>query len=133
MARRDAPGGELNGFLDAGSHIKGELHFDDTFRVDGKITGKATSSGDLVVGEGGLVDGETDVGRLFVSGTVRGSVVASGRVEISPGGKVYAELSTPSLVIHDGAFFEGQCAMANAGKKSPTAVPKTASGGANGS
>jgi cytoskeletal protein CcmA (bactofilin family) len=69
----DEAKGELNGFLDAGSHIQGELHFEDTFRIDGKVTGKIQSAGDLVVGEKGEVDGEIYVGRLFVSGSVKGS------------------------------------------------------------
>ena len=30
--------GDLNGFLDAGSHMHGELRFEDTFRIDGKLT-----------------------------------------------------------------------------------------------
>ena len=103
--------GSFNGFLDSGSHIRGELQFDDEFRVDGKLTGKVTSKGDLVIGEGGVVDGEINVGRVFVSGTLKGNVDASRQVEISPGGKVYAELNTVSLIIQDGAIFEGSCTM----------------------
>lgn len=104
-------GGDLNGFLDAGSHIQGDLLFEDTFRVDGKVTGKILSDGDLVVGVGGEVDGEVVVGTIFVSGTLRGRVKATKRLEIASGGRVYATLETPSLVIEDGAFFEGQSAM----------------------
>ena len=54
MFKGDEAKGELNGFLDAGSHIQGELHFEDTFRIDGKVTGKIQSAGDLVVGERGV-------------------------------------------------------------------------------
>ena len=48
--------GELNGFLDEGSKIRGELRFEDTFRIDGQLDGKTTSKGDLIVGEKGRVD-----------------------------------------------------------------------------
>lgn len=113
--KSDRSQGELNGFLDAGSHIQGELHFEDTFRVDGRLTGKVVSKGDLVVGERGEIDGEIEVGRVFISGTVRGSVQASQRVEITAGARAYANLKTPSLVIEDGAFFEGGCAMVRSG------------------
>jgi cytoskeletal protein CcmA (bactofilin family) len=108
MARQK--GGELNGFLDAGSSIQGELHFEDTFRVDGKVAGKVVSRGDLVVGEGGEVDAEVHVGRVFVSGTLKGRVEAA-RIELAPGCRVHAELVTPSLVIEDGAFVQGRCSM----------------------
>lgn len=103
--------GDLNGFLDAGSHMTGELHFEDTFRIDGKLTGSIVSEGELIVGERGDVDGEIRVRRVFVSGTVRGTLRASERVEVTSAGKVFADLYTPSLMIEDGALFEGQCSM----------------------
>jgi len=108
---KDNTRGDLNGFLDAGSHINGELHFEDTFRVDGKVTGKVVSEGDLVVGEEGEVDGEIAVGRAFISGMVRGAINASGRVELTAGAKVYAEIEAPVLVIEEGGFFEGTSRM----------------------
>ncbi len=108
---KDSARGDLNGFLDAGSHIKGELHFEDTFRVDGSLKGKVVSKGDLVVGEQGEVDGEVQVGRAFVSGVVRGSISATNRAELTAGGKVYADIQTPTLVVEEGAHFEGNCRM----------------------
>lgn len=123
--KSDESQGDLNGFLDAGSHMQGELRFEDTFRVDGRLTGKILSDGDLVVGEGGQIDGEVRVGRVYISGVVKGTVHASRRVEIGPRGKVYAEVQTSSLVIEDGAYFEGQCTMVREGEPSKeVAVPK---------
>lgn len=108
--------GDLNGFLDAGSHMQGELRFEDTFRIDGKLTGKVMSKGDLIVGEGGRIEGEVQVGRVYISGMVKGIIQAARRVEIGPRGKVFAEVHTASLVIEDGAFFQGHCAMARGSK-----------------
>jgi cytoskeletal protein CcmA (bactofilin family) len=101
---------QLNGFLDAGSHLRGDLHFEDTFRIDGKLTGKVDSAGDLYVGERGEVEGEVKVGRLFVSGRVR-AVVQAQRIEVAPGGQLRGEVETPTLVIDEGAIFEGQSRM----------------------
>lgn len=114
---------DLNGFLDAGSHFHGELTFEASFRVDGKLTGKVRSGGSLVVGEGGEVDGEIKAGQIFVSGTLRGAVEATERLQIAPGGRVLAEIVTPSLVIEDGAIFEGKCTMTGDGG---VAVPRAA-------
>lgn len=113
--KSDSPPGELNGFLDHGSRIDGELHFDTTFRVDGKITGKVVSDGNLIVGEGGEIEGEVRVGQIFVSGTVRGEVHAAQRVQLAAPAKAFADLFTPSLVIEDGAVFEGRCSMSREG------------------
>jgi cytoskeletal protein CcmA (bactofilin family) len=103
--------GNLNGFLDAGSHLEGKLHFEDTFRADGRMTGTVQSDGDLIVGVGGEVDGEILVGRLFVSGVVRGIVRTTRLVEITAKGRVQADIYTPSLVVEDGGHFEGRCFM----------------------
>ena len=101
---------QLNGFLDAGSHLRGDLHFEDTFRIDGKLTGKVDSTGDLYVGERGEVEGEVKVGRLFVTGKVD-AVVHADRVEVAPGGQLRGQVETPTLVIDEGAIFEGQSRM----------------------
>lgn len=103
--------GDLNGFLDAGSQMEGELRFEDTFRVDGKLKGTIVSQGDLIVGEAGEIDAEVRVRRAFVSGIVRGTIRTAVRMEITSKGRVMADLFTPSLSIEDGAFFEGRCSM----------------------
>lgn len=133
--KNDGAQGELNGFLDRGSHLDGELRFENSFRVDGKLSGKVVSTGSLVVGDGGEVDADVEVGQVFVSGVLRGSVTASGRIQIAAGGKVFADLSTPTLVIEDGALFEGRCAMTGtprgtgaeeSAERTPKLVPKAA-------
>jgi len=121
--KSDGKQSDLNGFLDCGSHLQGELRFDASFRVDGKLTGKVDSQGDLIVGETGEIDGEIKVGQIFVSGTVRGAIQAVKRVQIAPSGKVFAEIDTPALVIEDGAVFEGRCAMSRDGARE-AAKPK---------
>lgn len=138
--KSDGKQSDLNGFLDKGSHIEGNLRFQTTFRIDGKFTGKVHSDGDLVVGDGGEVEGDLVVGQVFISGTVRGTIRAARRVQITPTGKVSAEIDTASLVIEDGALFEGTCTMsreaakpagsgaATAAGNSPKLVPKAAQG-----
>ncbi|MEO8276509.1 MAG: polymer-forming cytoskeletal protein [Thermoanaerobaculia bacterium] len=104
--------GDLSGFLDVGSHFDGELRFEQSFRVDGKVTGTVRSEGDLVVGEKGEIDGEIRVGRLFVSGIVRGEVFASRRLSIHPRGRVEGTIHARALIIEEGGVLEGQSSMA---------------------
>ena len=103
--------GELNGFLDKGSSFKGELEFDDTMRIDGKFNGRITSKNELIVGESAHIEGDIHVGRVAISGTVIGKIVADQRVEIHRNGKVYSDIDTPALVIEEGAIFQGNCVM----------------------
>ncbi|HEX2223342.1 MAG TPA: polymer-forming cytoskeletal protein [Thermoanaerobaculia bacterium] len=127
--KTDGKQSDLNGFLDKGSHIEGNLRFQTTFRIDGKFTGKIHSDGDLVVGDGGEVEGDLVVGQAFISGTVRGSIRATRRVQITPTGKVFAEIDTASLSIEDGALFEGTCTMNREAAK-PAAAGSVSGGGA---
>src|ERR1051325_5245049 len=103
--------GELNGFLDRGASFKGEMEFEDTMRIDGKFNGKITSKNELIVGESAHIDGDIHVGRIAISGTVVGKIVADQRVEIHRNGKVYSDIDTPALIIEEGAVFQGNCVM----------------------
>ena len=40
--KRTREGTTLNGFLDKGSHLRGDLTFEESFRIDGKFEGKIT-------------------------------------------------------------------------------------------
>jgi cytoskeletal protein CcmA (bactofilin family) len=115
---------DLNGFLDSGSHVEGELRFDTSFRVDGRFTGKVSSAGDLIVGEGGEVEGDLRVGQVFISGTVRGTIRAAKKIQVSSRGKIFADIDTPALVVEDGAFFQGKCTMAREEREAKAAGPK---------
>ncbi len=103
--------GELNGFLDRGSVFKGELEFEDTMRIDGRFQGRINSKNELIVGESAQIEGDIHVGRIAISGTVLGKIVADLRVEIHRNGKVYSDIETPALVIEEGAVFQGNCTM----------------------
>ena len=104
-------GSTLNGFLDKGSHLKGELSFEETFRIDGKFEGKIPSGSELILGDSAEVDAEIHVERLSINGSLKGTVRASERIEIHPRARVTADLQTPVLRIEEGAFFQGSCDM----------------------
>ena len=103
--------GELNGFLDAGSVVIGTLKFQDPLRVDGRVQGRIESRNDLVVGDRGEVEGEVQVGILYVSGTVRGRVRSEKKIVVHRGGRLLADIVTPALIMEEGAIFEGACDM----------------------
>ncbi len=101
----------LNGFVDSGCTIRGELEFDSSFRLDGRVEGTIRSKSELVVGEGGVVDGEVEVARCMVGGEVRGVLRATEQVVLHATARVWADIHTPALVMEDGAFLEGKIAM----------------------
>ena len=109
--KTSADGGSINGFIDKGSHVRGDLSFEDGFRIDGRFEGKIRSGSELVIGETAEVTADIDVGRLSVNGSVKGSIKASERVELLGKARVFADLITPVLKIEEGAMFQGSCQM----------------------
>jgi cytoskeletal protein CcmA (bactofilin family) len=116
MIRLKPPADELNGFLDEGSELRGELRFRNTFRVDGRVRGRIQSENTLIVGEAGDVEADIDCGVVSIRGTVAGRVLGRQRIELLAGSRVKATLVSPRVVIEEGAYFEGHCDMAPDGK-----------------
>ncbi len=101
----------LNGFVDAGCAIRGELEFKNSFRLDGRVEGSVTSQSELVIGQEGVVEGEVNVASCLIGGTVRGTLNASKQVMLHATAKVWADIHTPALVMEEGAFLEGTVDM----------------------
>jgi cytoskeletal protein CcmA (bactofilin family) len=101
----------LNGFVDASCTIRGELEFKSSFRLDGRMEGQILSKSELLIGEAGVVEGEIEVARCLVGGTVRGTIRATEQVVFHATAKVWADIYTPALVMEDGAFLEGKVCM----------------------
>ncbi len=116
---------DLNGFLDEGTELSGELRFRDTLRVDGRVKGKVVSDNTLIVGETGQVDAEIDCGVVSIRGRVTGTVRGRQRIELLSGCRVQATLVSPKLVVEDGAFFQGDCRM---GEPPADLEPRAAAG-----
>ena len=113
-------GATLNGFLDQGSHFKGELTFEETFRIDGKFEGTIPSGSELILGDSAEVTADIRVERVSINGALKGSVHATERIEIHPRARVTADLHAPVLKIEEGAYFQGSCDMS--GEGSPKVV-----------
>lgn len=103
--------GKIRSALGPGTVIQGKLSFDTPVRIDGKLSGEVYSTKPLVVGESGDIVADIQVSTLIVMGRVSGSIKATERIEILKSGVLSGEISTPSLVIEEGARFTGGCQM----------------------
>jgi len=115
---------DLNGFMDEGTELTGELRFKDLFRVDGRVKGKIVSDNTLIVGESGHVEAEIDCGIVSIRGTVSGHVRGRQRIEVLAGARVQGTLVSPKLVIEEGAFFQGDCDMSASPKGAVVSLPQ---------
>lgn len=102
----------MRSFLGEGTEITGEIKFTEIMRVDAQINGNIVSdSGNLLVMERGKIKATVKAGSVEVSGTIEGTVTAKTSVKIHPTGRVYGDIYTPSLIIENGAVFDGKCHM----------------------
>ena len=109
---KDIKEGTLSGFVGGGTVVTGEANFKAMMRVDGHLSGRvSSSSGTLIVGANGKVDANIEVAIAIIHGTINGDIIATQRLELGRAAKVNGNIQTPSLVIEQGAVFEGTCKM----------------------
>jgi len=81
-------------------------------RVKGRLSGRVSAtSGTLIVGAIGKVDANIEVAVAVIHGTINGDIIATQRLELGRAAKVHGNIQTPSLIIEQGAVFEGSCKM----------------------
>ena len=121
-----APAGQnpqqLNALLGKGSSFEGKLLFEGNVRIDGKFTGEIISTDTLIIGEGAEVKGEIQVGTLVIVGDYNGNAKAIKSIELRAPAKVRGALTTASIVIEKGVFFDGTCKMDTGGSTPPPAA-----------
>lgn len=109
---KDIKEGTLSGFVGGGTVVTGEANFKAMMRVDGHLSGRVSStSGTLIVGANGKVDANIEVAVAVIHGTINGDIIATQRLELGRAAKVNGNIQTPSLIIEQGAMFEGSCKM----------------------
>lgn len=109
---RDIKEGTLSGFVGSATAFTGEATFKAMMRIDGQLSGRiSSSSGTLVVGTNGKVDANIEVAVATIHGTVNGDIIATQRLELGRSAKVNGNIQAPSLIIEQGALFEGSCKM----------------------
>jgi cytoskeletal protein CcmA (bactofilin family) len=102
---------EVRVSLGPDAEVTGKLSFVTATRIEGKLKGEVHASGLLVVGPQAIVHATVEAANLVVLGELRGQVQGAGRVEICAGGRLYGDVETKSLVVQEGAMFEGQSRM----------------------
>ena len=103
LSRADGPSR-----LPAGLQITGDLSSDQDLTIDGVYDGQINLNDQhLTVGSSGRVKGRILARAVTVAGNVDGNIIATGSVSLLPSSVVRGHLQTPSIVMLDGARFDG--------------------------
>jgi cytoskeletal protein CcmA (bactofilin family) len=105
--------------------VTGEITCHGDMTIHGKVKGQITmTQGNLVVAPTGSTEANVHGIRITVHGNVKGDIVASERLELTDTAVVTGMISTPSLVVRDGATFDGVIEMDKKKKAAPPAAAK---------
>lgn len=121
--KKERKADSITTFLGADSNIEGAIEFQGTIRVDGKVSGKISSTGGtIIVGEKAFIQADISVAVAIIMGEVDGTIDAKDRIEVYPPGRVSGEIQAPVISIEPGGILNGNCTM-----KTSAASPSTSS------
>lgn len=122
-ANRATRTNKIETIIGQGIVIDGIVNGDASIRIDGTVKGNITINGLIIVGETGVLEGTVSTQNLLVAGHAEGNITVSECVEVVPGGHLLGDITTKTLVMGEGALFDGSCHMT---QHKTNAEPQTA-------
>ncbi|MCI3922610.1 polymer-forming cytoskeletal protein [Paenibacillus sp. TRM 82003] len=111
-----------------GSVFEGKIKSEASLRVEGQMIGDIECGGDVTIGEGGKAKSNITARNVVIAGTVHGNVTTRGTLTLTGTGKLFGNTSAPSLVISEGAVFQGMSRMETKGAEAEAETKPTAQG-----
>jgi cytoskeletal protein CcmA (bactofilin family) len=111
MAKTILPETPSINLLGSGTEVTGDIRSNGDIRIDGTITGSINSSGKVVVGSTGRVEGEIFCMNADISGEVSARIKVSELLSLKSSARVVGDIITNKLAIEPGAVFTGACKM----------------------
>jgi cytoskeletal protein CcmA (bactofilin family) len=96
-----------------GTDIIGDINSNGDFRIDGLLKGTIKSTGKVVVGSTGKVEGEIICQNADISGEVKAHMKVLELLSLKASAVVSGDIVTNKLAIEPGAVFTGACSMGN--------------------
>lgn len=97
--------------IDQYSNFDGTYNSTRDLRIEGQVKGTIECRGTLHIAQGANVNAQVEAENISVAGELEGEITCRGRLQILPSGRVNGKINTVTLVIHEGAFYEGDLEM----------------------
>jgi len=94
-----------------GTNITGDVNSNGDVRIDGFLKGNITTSGKLVVGPSGKIEGNVQCQNADVSGEIQGKINVSEMLSLKSSAKILGDIVTGKITIEPNATFTGTCNM----------------------
>jgi cytoskeletal protein CcmA (bactofilin family) len=99
--------------IGAGTEIKGSIQANGDIRIDGTLSGTISSSGKVIIGSTGRIEGEISCLNADISGEVSANMKVDELLTLKASAVVTGDIVTNKLAIEPGAVFSGDCKMSN--------------------
>ena len=97
--------------IGAGTVVTGEVQSKGDIRVDGSLKGSLNTSGKVVLGKEGVIEGDVLCNSADISGTIKAKITVSQLLSLKATAKLNGDIITNKLSIEPGASFSGSCSM----------------------
>src|SRR5215469_13180037 len=114
--KSDMPGEEFVGsasasLIGAGTTMKGDITSNGDLRIDGTLVGNIHCSAKVVIGAGGVVQGDINGQTADIMGKVTGTIKVKDLLQLKGGSYVNGNIQASKLQIEPAANFNGECHM----------------------
>ena len=125
MIKENETSGAVN-IIGIGTIITGDIQSKGDIRIDGTLKGAVKTSGKVVVGQAGIIEGDVECNNADIAGSLNAKISVVQLLTLKATAKLTGDLVTNKLAIEPGAAFTGHCSM-GAVIKDIKHVEKTAS------
>lgn len=115
--------------IDQYSNFDGTYNSTRDLRIEGQVKGTIECRGTLHIAQGANVNARVEAENISVAGELEGEITCRGRLQLLPSGRVTGKINTVSLVIHEGAFYEGDLEMGSQENRYSGRTRRSALGG----
>jgi cytoskeletal protein CcmA (bactofilin family) len=95
--------------------IVGNINAEGNIRIEGLVDGSVCSQSKIIMGESAGVQGDIKSLEAEISGHVKGDVFCGQLLILKKSAVIDGNITTPKIVIENGAMFNGKCQMSNSG------------------
>jgi cytoskeletal protein CcmA (bactofilin family) len=88
--------------------LTGELRCGESLRIDGSVKGEVHCDQLLTIGEKGSIFASIEGDTVVIAGEVKGDITARRKITLEATARVTGDLTTPGIVIQEGARLEGR-------------------------
>ena len=97
--------------IESSTKIIGDIFSEADFRIDGIVEGNITTTGKIVVGKSGKINGKINCSNADISGSISGKIEVNEVLSLMSESLIQGDIITGKLSVEEGAQVEASISM----------------------